>query len=121
MERTREGKKLESSHFKKHKGKIRCVKADGKRSKTAIGNGKYKVKDHVTVIVEPSGRMFLFVVLKVLIYIIRIFLGEYLGKFTPESGTGKVCAAETFFLLTYFQSISIIIAAGCDGTGNAIF
>ena len=40
----------------KYKGKIPCVKADGKRCKTAIGNGKYKVKDHVTVIEEPSGK-----------------------------------------------------------------
>ena len=51
----REGKKAKSRHFMKYKGKIPCVKADGKRCKTAIGNGKYKVKDHVTVIAEPSG------------------------------------------------------------------
>ena len=55
-ETTREGKKLESSHFKKHQGKIPCVKADGKRCKTAIGNGKYKIIDHVTVIAEPLGK-----------------------------------------------------------------
>ena len=54
-ERTREGKKLEASHFKKHRGNVKCVKTDGKRCKTAIGNGKYKVKDHHTVIAEPSG------------------------------------------------------------------
>lgn len=84
-EREKEGKKLEASHFKKHKGKIPCVKADGKRCKTAIGNGKYKVKDHVTTIVEPSG--------------------EYLSKFIPENGSGKVIASHVFFLLTFFQAI----------------
>ena len=55
-ERVKEGKKLESSHFEKHKGKIPCVKTDGKRCKTSIGNGKYKVMDHHTVIAEPSGK-----------------------------------------------------------------
>ena len=54
-ERTREGKKVTARHFKKHRGNIPCVKADGKRCKTSIGNGKFKVKDHVTVIAEPSG------------------------------------------------------------------
>ena len=48
---------MEAAHFKKHKGQIKCVKADGKRCKTAIGNGKYKVKDHVTIIEEPSGNL----------------------------------------------------------------
>ena len=84
-ERVNEGKKLEASHFKKHKGNIPCVKTDGKRCKTAIGNGKYKVKDHHTVIAEPSG--------------------EYLAKFIPESGSGKVLASHVFFLLTFFQAI----------------
>ena len=45
-----------SRHFEKHRGNIPCVKTDGKRCKTAIGNGKYKVKDHHTVIAEPSGK-----------------------------------------------------------------
>ena len=48
-----------------------------------------------------------------------ISLGDYLAKFIPKSGAGKVIAAETFFLLTYFQSIASIIAAGCDGTGKS--
>ena len=56
-ERKREGKKSASRHFKKFQGKVPCVKADGKRCKTSIGNGKFKVKDHVTVIAEPSGKL----------------------------------------------------------------
>ena len=38
-ERSREGKKLEASHFKKHRGKVECVKADGKRCKKIQGYG----------------------------------------------------------------------------------
>ena len=49
------------------------------------------------------------------------FLGDYLGKFTPTNGSGKVIAAETFFLITFFQSIASIIAGGCDGTGTNIY
>ena len=49
-----------------------------------------------------------------------LILGDYLGKFCPENGSGKVIAANVFFLITFFQSITSIIAAGCDGTGTNI-
>ena len=58
-ERARQGKKVVSSHLKKYKGKIGCIKIDGKKSKTAIGNGKFKTMEHVTVIKEPSGKYLL--------------------------------------------------------------
>ena len=44
-------------------------------------------------------------------------LGEYLSKFIPANGSGKVLALEVFSVLTYFQAIASIIAGGCDGTG----